>query len=121
MPSCRYRTTRRAGTLSRCRLITPALRSSLARAGPLSIVHITSDACPTPVVVDSGVADVGNVVFWSPDGSEVLFHTDETVAGQSVVYRMWIVNADGSDLREMNRGNVIAVDDPWQPLAVQGR
>ena len=89
--------------------------------GPLSIVHITSDASPTPVVVDSGVADVGNVVFWSPDGSEVLFHTDETVAGQSVVYRMWIVNADGSDLREINRGNVIAVDDPWQPLAVQGR
>ena len=90
-------------------------------AGPLSIVDVTSDTPPTPVVVDSGVGAVENVVFWSPDGSQVLFHTKESVGGQPVVYGMWTVNADGSGLREISRGNVVAVDDPWQPLAVQGR
>ncbi len=93
----------------------------VSRAGRLSIVDLTSDTPTRPVVVDRGVGDAENVVLWSPDGSQVLFHSQESVDGAPVVFGMWIVNADGSGLREISRGNVVAVDDPWQPLAVQGR
>jgi hypothetical protein len=93
----------------------------VGEAGPLSIVDVTSETPGMPVVVDAEVGDVTNFVFWSPDSSQVLFHTNETVEGESVGYRMWITNADGSGLREIGRGNVLAVDDSWQPLATQER
>ena len=91
----------------------------LRDAGPILIVDFSNDAAGTPVVVDPGVGNAHDAVFWSPDGTQVLFHSNETVEGQPALFGMWIVNADGSGLREISRGNVIAVDDPWQPLAVQ--
>jgi hypothetical protein len=54
---------------------------------------------------------VGDAGFaWSPDGLQVVFHAlDEG---------LWTVNADGTGLRQIARGGIFSLDDPWQPVLV---
>jgi hypothetical protein len=62
------------------------------------------DLAPGKKVGDTGFA-------WSPDGLQVVFHAlDEG---------LWAVNADGSGLRQVARGGIVMVDDPWQPVPLR--
>lgn len=88
--------------------------------GALVIADL-ADASTTLVEVGGGrrIADVS--LAWSPDGAQVLFHTGPDQSGDTVSYGLWAVRADGSEQRQILTGNVVAIDDPWQPLPDPGR
>ena len=86
-------------------------RVAYATADGLAIVDVAAGSANPPghVVVEGAAGDVG-WPSWSPDGERVLFYA----AGAP-----WVVNVDGTGLRQLVAGNVSSFDDPWQPVPVQ--
>jgi TolB protein len=53
-----------------------------------------------------------NSASWSPDGDEIAFVTD-----RSGVEELWVMSADGTDLRRLTRGQDVSIDSEpaWAP------
>jgi WD40 repeat protein len=85
-------------------------RVAYATAGGLAIADVAIGSVSPPVHVDiaGGVVDVGWPA-WSPNGDQILFPGADAY---------WIVNVDGTGLRQLIRGNSLPFDDPWQPVPV---
>ena len=86
--------------------------------GGVDIADIAGGSPGTPIHVDVGVEGILDVA-WAPDGSHLVFTTWTLSSGRSLAIRTWVVNADGTDLRQISAGNVDAAGDPWQPVPVR--
>ena len=73
----------------------------------LVILGLETGSTSDPVRVAAAAGDLPP--SWSPDGTQVLF----TGAGAS-----WVVDADGTGLRQLVSGNIHPFDDPWQAVPV---
>ena len=87
------------------------LRGGDVDGGDLMITGVLGDAEGQPLAIapEHKVGPAG--LAWSPDGSQLVFHSDRR--------GLWIVNSDGTGLRQIDGGTVSAVDDPWQPVPVR--
>jgi len=87
-----------------------------AAGGDLEIADLSAGPDAKPVHVDVGEAGILGLA-WAPDGSRLVFTAFPS--GSTGTNATWVVNADGTDLRQIAEGNVSAQDDPWQPVPVR--
>lgn len=84
--------------------------------GDLEIADLAApESTPVHVVTGGGFSPG---LAWAPDGSQVVFTRyvgDEGCCSATT----WIVNADGTNLREIATGNTWTMDSPWQPVPVR--
>lgn len=86
-------------------------RVAYATPTGLAIVDVAAGSASPPGQVEvAGAAGAVGWPSWSPDGERVIFY-----AGGAP----WVVNADGTGLRQLVAGNVASFDNPWQPVPVQ--
>jgi hypothetical protein len=87
--------------------------------GDLAITGLAATEVAAPVHVAPRQRAFG--VAWSPDGSQVLFQTAEPTASEGeLTRRIWIAGADGdADPRQIAAGDLVTLDDPWQPVPVR--
>jgi hypothetical protein len=93
----------------RTRLLYLAGMDETGDGGDLTLVE-TSGAGGAPIQLAPGTKAGSAGFAWSPDGAQVVFHE---IGGS-----LWIVNSDGSGLREIASGEITMVDSPWQPVPV---
>jgi hypothetical protein len=91
----------------------------LASAGGVDIADVAGGSSSTPVHIDTGGAGIVGLA-WAPDGSQLVLTTWPPSAEWSDgPVRTWVVNADGTDLRQISPGIVWTLGDPWQPVPVR--
>jgi dipeptidyl aminopeptidase/acylaminoacyl peptidase len=83
--------------------------------GDLEIAVLAGEPGGTPVRVDTSGAGILGIA-WSPDGSQLLFTTFPSGQTSNTT---WVVNADGTDLRQIAGANAWTQDDPWQPVPLR--
>lgn len=81
-----------------------------ADGGDLNLIEM-SGVGDAPVRLAQGTTAAPTGFAWSPDGSQVMF--------QARAGGLWTVNVDGSGLRQIASGDIVAVDSPWQPVPVR--
>ena len=85
-------------------------RVAHATANGLAIVDVAAGSASPPVHLDiAGAAGDVGWPSWSPDGKQVLFFAAGAV---------WIVDADGTGLRQFSTQEIFPFDDPWQPVPI---
>lgn len=79
----------------------------------LAIIDVASEKV-TPIV--DHPASQGQDLFprWSPDGTQLVFWRDRFL-GESVKTAIFIVNVDGSELRQLTPWSMLAGDPDWSP------
>jgi hypothetical protein len=54
---------------------------------------------------------------WSPDGNQIVFEANRTLfSGQPLYPKIFVMNADGSDQRNLTPNGVVDRSPAWQPL-----
>jgi Tol biopolymer transport system component len=87
--------------------------------GDLEIADLGAQPGDNPVHVDApGGFSPG--LAWAPDGSQVVFTQLDASSELNGNYTTWIVNADGTNPRQISTGSsLVTMDDPWQPVPVR--
>ena len=85
-------------------------RVAYSTTSGITILDLVTGSASQPMRLDLDVAAGDLPPSWSPDGKRLFFYSGGS---------RWVVNDDGTGLRQLVTGNVHPIDDPWQPVPVR--
>ena len=90
----------------------------LGETGParfgIAIVNVNSEEV-TPVVDHASTEGQDHFARWSPDGKKLVFWRGRAKSDGTSQTAVFIVNTDGSGLRQLTPWNMLAGDPDWSP------
>src|SRR3954447_22496041 len=98
--------------------VAPVAQASFAgRSGSIAIGWFCSDTCPIFFIPEGGIflplPVQPNHLAWSPDGKRLAFDAQATSLGTGNA--LYIVNADGTGLTQVGRGDLLRYSPAWAP------
>ena len=86
-------------------------KETFEMVGDLEIYEMSPDGAGVSPLTANELANDGHPV-WSPDGSRIAFHSDPAEGG---VFEIFVMNADGSDRRQLTRLGGKNSAPAWSP------
>jgi TolB protein len=88
-------------------------------SGQLMLMH--SDGSHVVTLVDEldVSTDVGGDLAWSPDGTQIAFIAETAMIRGAIPSEIYVINADGTDLRQLTDNGNVNLGPVWSPDGTQ--
>ena len=97
------------GVVSANGFLSPKIAFESFRDGNYEIYVMNADGSGQTRLTNNGATDVWP--SWSPDGSQILFSSGQTVTGLD----LYVMNADGTNMRKIHEYPGLDFEASWQP------